>query len=110
MERRLLAMASNELAAAQEQMVLLGRKTARERVASFLLGMVQRGERAGHAGEVVSLPMTRADIADYLGLTTETVSRTFTNLRGGGTISLDGASIVHILDADALEELADTAE
>jgi CRP/FNR family transcriptional regulator, anaerobic regulatory protein len=110
MERRLLSMASNELAAAQEQMVLLGRKTARERVASFLLGMVHRTERAGRPSDVVVLPMTRADIADYLGLTTETVSRTFTSLRTDGVIALDGANRVRILDLEGIEELAETME
>jgi CRP/FNR family transcriptional regulator len=106
-ERRLLAMASNELAAAQEQMVLLGRKTAQERFASFLLGLARREERLGRDGERVRLPMTRADIGDYLGLTTETVSRAFTNLRRRGCIALEGAGTVRLLDRDVLEELAD---
>lgn len=110
MERRLLSMASHELAAAQEQMVLLGRKTARERVASFLLNLARRGERFGRLGDTVTLSMTRTDIADYLGLTTETVSRTFTGLRNDGSIALDGANVVHILDRDALEDAAETAE
>ena len=86
-EKRLMAMASNELAAAQDQMVLLGRKTARERVASFLLSLVRRAERNGDEVESIELPMTRTDIADFLGLTTETASRVFTSLKRDGVIS-----------------------
>ncbi len=108
-ERRLLAMASHELAAAQEQMVLLGRKTAQERVASFLLGLVRRQERLGRDGKAIRLTMTRTDIADYLGLTTETVSRTFTGFRAAGLIELDGTTLVRVLDRAALEEIGETA-
>jgi CRP/FNR family transcriptional regulator len=106
MEKRLLAMASNELAAAQEQMMLLGRKTAHERIASFLLSLARREERSGRDGATLHLPMTRTDIADYLGLTTETASRVFTSLRKRGAIELEAADSVHLADRDALEELA----
>ncbi len=109
MERRLLAMASNELAAAQDQMVVLGRKTAQERVASFLLGLIRRQERLGRDGKAIRLTMTRSDIADYLGLTTETVSRTFTNLRADGFIELDGTTLVRALDREALRHIAEGA-
>ena len=109
MEHRRLAMASNELAAAQEQMLLLGRKTAQERVASFLLKMVRRKEKLGKDAGTLTLPMTRADIADFLGLTIETVSRSFTNLRALGCIALDGAATVKIVDRNELEELAEVA-
>lgn len=108
MERRLLAIASNELAAAQEQMVMLGRKTAQERVASFLLGLSLRQERLGRDANAIRLTMTRTDIADYLGLTTETVSRTFTALRSEGCIELDGTTLVRVLDREALEDIAET--
>jgi CRP/FNR family transcriptional regulator, anaerobic regulatory protein len=107
MERRLLTMASNELAAAQEQMMMLGRKTAQERVASFLLGLICRQERLGRDGKAIRLTMTRSDIADFLGLTTETVSRTFTGLRGEGLIELDGTTLVRVRDRDALRQIAE---
>lgn len=110
MERRLLAMASNELAAAQEQMMLLGRKTAHERIASFLLSLAQRERRYGRDGRRLHLPMTRTDIADYLGLTTETASRVFTSLKKRGTIELDAADSVCLSDPDALEDLASGLE
>lgn len=106
MEKRLLAMASNELAAAQEQMMMLGRKTAHERIASFLLAFAARQERLGGGPNVVRLPMTRTDIADYLGLTTETVSRVFTSLKKRGWIALRSNSEVELSDRDAVEELA----
>jgi len=106
MEKRLLAMASNELAAAQEQMMLLGRKTAHERIASFLLSTADRQERLGGSRDRVQLPMTRSDIADYLGLTTETVSRVFTSLKKRGWILLKSNSEVQVAERDALEELA----
>ena len=80
LEKQLLEVASNELAQAQDQMLLLGRKSAREKVVSFLLSVSERALQRGDAPSPISLPMSRADIADYLGLTLETVSRTFTNL------------------------------
>ena len=88
MEKRLLEVASNELVAAQEQMLLLGRKTARERLASFLLAQSRQGMPCGHSRQRFRLPMTRIDIADYLGLTIETVSRTLTRLCAEGLIDI----------------------
>jgi len=105
-ERRFLDAVNRELVAAQDQMVLLGRKTAHERVASFLLSL---SKRRPSADDSIDLPMTRTDIADYLGLTTETVSRVFTVLKTSGCIAANGSSKVYILDRDALAELADGA-
>jgi CRP/FNR family transcriptional regulator len=96
LERRLLAMVSHELSAAQEQMLLLGRKTAIERVAAFLLNLSSRSARIGWPEDPVHLPMTRADIADYLGLTIETVSRTITALKKDGLIQLRGTDEIAI--------------
>ncbi|MGH6952765.1 MAG: cyclic nucleotide-binding domain-containing protein [Alphaproteobacteria bacterium] len=106
MEKRLLEMASNELATAQDQMMLLGRKTARERLASFLVMLRRRAERRGQASDPLDLPMSRGDIADYLGLTIETVSRTFTELRKLGYIDLPEANRVKFLRPTALEDAA----
>lgn len=103
-ERRFLDIINCELAAAQDQMVLLGRKTAHERLASFLLSLARR---QNNDDDSIDLPMTRTDIADYLGLTTETVSRVFTVLKGSGCIATNGSSKVYILDRNALVELAD---
>jgi len=108
MEKRLLEVASNELVAAQEQMLLLGRKTARERVASFLLARdsVATGEGAAFAARRVSLPMARTDIADYLGLTVETVSRTMTRLRRDRLIEMPSPTEILLRNHAALAQLA----
>lgn len=102
--RRILAELSDELCMAQDQMLLLGRKSATEKVASFLLSLAtgQDGDVAAH----IDLPMGRGDIADYLGLTVETVSRTFTKLRNDGLIALPSPNSVEVLDAEQLEEVA----
>jgi CRP/FNR family transcriptional regulator len=105
LERRLLETACNELAAAQEQMLLLGRKTARERLASFLVARA-RDLAPCSTGQHLHLPMTRAEIADYLGLTIETVSRTFTRFRAEKRISTPSNSEVLLLDRAWLDEVA----
>lgn len=107
LERRLLGAASNELVAAQDQMLLLGRKTAREKVASFLLRLSRRAVERGESADPVYLPMSRADIADYLGLTTETVSRTITGLRANGAIELLASDRISLADFAALRDLAE---
>lgn len=104
MARRLLAAMANELRMAQDQMLLLGRKSAPEKVASFLLSLAVHGD--GDCDDHVDLPMGRGDIADYLGLTVETVSRTFTRLKNDGLIALPTPASVRILDGGKLEELA----
>jgi CRP/FNR family transcriptional regulator len=106
MERRLLETAANELVVAQEQMLLLGRKTARERLASFLLAQAADLRPCGQQGERLHLPMNRTDIADYLGLTIETVSRTMTWLKAQKLIALPTPSEVLLLDRDRLEAVA----
>lgn len=95
-ERELLARARSELAAAQEQMLVLGRKTARERLATFLIRLA--GRAGTESGGPLHLFMSRADIADYLGLTVETVSRTLGTFRREGLVHLEGRSTVHIPD------------
>jgi CRP/FNR family nitrogen fixation transcriptional regulator len=78
----LLCLTTNNLQHAEEHMLLLGRKTALERVAAFLLEMDRRLTGA----DIIVLPMCRRDIADYLGLTLETVSRALSNLHGRGIL------------------------
>jgi CRP/FNR family transcriptional regulator len=97
---------SEELAAAHDLLLTTGQRSAAERVATFLLATVRRCRRAGQDATVIDLPMTRADIGDFLGLTIETVSRTFTKLRQLGVIDLAQSARVHVLDIDALEGLA----
>ena len=104
-EHRLLGEAAHELVAAQDQMLLLGRKTSVERLASFLLSLSQRARRHGLPDNPVALTMSRTDIADFLGLTTETVSRTFTKLRNAKVIALEGNDTVRLVDMTALSGL-----
>ena len=104
MERELYRMAAHELAAAQQQFVLLGRKTATERLASFLLLLSERAGRSGaQCCQTIRLPMSRSDIADYLGLTKETVSRVISALKRDRIVRLDSLDVVEILDRGRLE-------
>jgi CRP/FNR family transcriptional regulator len=107
MEKRLLTMASNELVNVQEQMLLLGRKSAREKLTSFLLSLSRRAAGRGQPDNPVELPMCRADIADFLGLTTETVSRTFTALKTTGVIRLLSNERVELQDPNCLRDLSE---
>lgn len=98
----LLERAVRSLGRSREKAVALGRKTAPERVADFLLSMAGRiGVQEGDT-QVLILPMSRRDIADSLGLTIETVSRQFGELRTAGLIATSGRSQVRILDREAL--------
>lgn len=102
LEDKLLQVASHELVIAQERMLLLGRKTARERVASFLLDLAPP---CGETG-LIMLPMTRTDIADYLGLTIETVSRTLSAFRRERRIDMKVPNQVTLLDRSGLMHIA----
>lgn len=108
MEHRLLQQTLKELDDAREWMLTLGRKTASEKVASFLFMIAVQidpthdPERDGET--TFDLPLTRGEIADFLGITIETVSRQMTKLRKAGLISLDGTRRVTIPDIQALRE------
>jgi CRP/FNR family transcriptional regulator len=106
MEKRLLEATQQRLAAAQDQMMLLGRKTPMEKLASFLLDASARARLAGRPDNPIVLAMSRGDIADYLGLTVETVSRSFSRLKADKVISLPEPTLVRLLDQERLEELA----
>jgi CRP/FNR family transcriptional regulator, nitrogen fixation regulation protein len=101
LERAIWEAARRELERTQEHLLVLGRKTACEKVASFLMGLAQR-ERA----ERVVMPMSRQDMADYLGLTIETVSRMLTQLQGQSVVQFDGCRKFKVTRWDALEEMA----
>jgi len=102
MVRELLTRTMIGLRHTQDHLLLLGRKNALERLAAFLL------EMSGRSGstEVLDLAMPRHDIADYLGLTLETVSRMFAELKEMGQIRLESARRVHLLDAAKLKAMA----
>jgi CRP/FNR family nitrogen fixation transcriptional regulator len=94
-------MTAHSLRHAEDHMLLLGRKTALERVATFLLEMDARLVRTG----MMALPMGRRDIGDYLGLTLETVSRTFSDLSDKGIVALTGARQVVLRNRPRLASL-----
>jgi CRP-like cAMP-binding protein len=100
--RDLLNLTMVGLRQTQEHLLLLGRKNALERVAAFLLDTAKRTKSAS----VVDLAMARHDIADYLGLTLETVSRMFAELKERGAIKLEGARRVHLLDKEQLAAMS----
>ncbi|HUO23067.1 MAG TPA: helix-turn-helix domain-containing protein [Caulobacteraceae bacterium] len=94
-----------KLQRAEAHVIMLGRQSACERVASFLLDMRGRMIRAGFDGDGISLPMTRQDIADYLGLTIETVSRTFSQLQVSGMIELPSRRSVVVRNLAAMDRI-----
>lgn len=87
----------------QNQLMTTGRTTAREKVASFLIEM--SGRSLG-GNERIELPISRYDIADYLAISAETVSRALSSLQNSGLIDLAGARLIRIADADALRNRA----
>ncbi len=96
-------LALQSLSHAQRHLLVLGRQNATERVAAFLVDMA---DRQGDLDRI-DLPMTRSDIADYLGLTIETVSRIFTKFRSKGVIRLNGAREVVILKRQLLIDISE---
>lgn len=96
----------DEMAAAQDQMVLLSCKNAEERICSFLLKYLRRTMSEGALQPIVDLPMTRLDMGDYLGLTIETVSRTITKLTSKGVLSPAGRHSLRIIKPEMLAQLA----
>ena len=105
LENRLLRQVLKELDEARQWMLVLGRMTAKEKVASFL-GLISDHIDPEHEGDSVTfeLPLSRAEIADYLGLTIETVSRQFTALRKEGLIEIEGNRHIVVPDREALKD------
>ena len=112
LQSRLFQHTLDELDAARDWMLLLGRKTAEEKVASFLLMLARRSLLIGcqHTSApgmaAFALPLTRADIADYLGLTIETVSRQLTRLKSGNVIRLSSNRQIMVPDMARLTQVA----
>lgn len=103
----MMRLLSTELADTREQLLSLGRKSAMEKLATFMVRIVMRNKRNGIDSNSIHLPMTRSEIADYLGLTVETVSRNFTKLKESTVIRLCSNSVVEVLDVSRLEAIAD---
>lgn len=111
-EHRLFQHTLDELDAAQEWMLLLGRKSAEEKVASFLLMVARRMQFVGcqplpGSAATFELPLARSDIADFLGLTIETVSRQFTRLKMDSSIALEGSRTIAVLDLPRLQAISE---
>ncbi len=108
--QRLLRAALREISAMQDHFMMLARKSAMEKVASFLIVLSHRtGTPVGNY-TTFSLPMSRADIADFLGLTIETISRSLSILRKHGTITLETPQIVLVQDMQALIDAAQATD
>ncbi|MFC3712999.1 Crp/Fnr family transcriptional regulator [Sphingoaurantiacus capsulatus] len=112
LERDLLERTMAELDRTRQWMLLLGRKSAEEKVASFLLNIAERLRPEGCTGrsdgpQTYVLPLTRGQIADVLGLTIETVSRQMTRLKSAGVIALPSIREVTLLRPDLLEAMAE---
>ena len=101
--RSLCDLMLRDLAHAQTRMLLLGRMTASERVASFLLEVFERRD----ASRAVELPMSRTDVADYLGLTIETVCRVLSAFKRDGVIAIPNAHRIELRDRAALEAIVE---
>ncbi|PZN15414.1 MAG: hypothetical protein DIU63_08160 [Proteobacteria bacterium] len=106
--QRFLRLAALELAATRDHMLCLAAKSAESKIAAFLLALSRRNAELGEDPNQIKLPMTRLDIADYLGLTIETVSRTLSKFRRNGLIDLPRATLVVLLDRKGLAALADS--
>ncbi|WP_246299882.1 Crp/Fnr family transcriptional regulator [Sinorhizobium psoraleae] len=108
LQEQLVSKLRDEMTAAQDQTVLLSRRSADEKLANFLLMMRQRGNSEHRS--IIELPMTRLDIANYLGMTIETVSRTITKLANSGIIEGAGRRSIKILKMETLRLLAEGDE
>ncbi|NZA28479.1 Crp/Fnr family transcriptional regulator [Luteimonas sp. SJ-92] len=106
LEAGMLRQACAELDATRSSLMTLARLTPVERLAGFLLDMAMRQQRLGASADRVDLPMTRNDIADHLGLTIETVSRSFTRLKQDGMIEFDAPRLITLLQPARLRALA----
>lgn len=107
---KLLVMTTHQLANMGTHFAVLGCKSAMEKVASFLLVLTTRYADEDALSATFSLPMTRSEIGDYLGLTIETVSRTLSKLKIAGVVEMPKTSIVHIPDIIQLEQIAECDE
>ncbi|WEK06675.1 MAG: helix-turn-helix domain-containing protein [Candidatus Devosia phytovorans] len=99
--RSMLKVALDSLVRAQEHLMVLGRQNSMEKVAAFLLDLAERQK----TDRVVDLSMQRADIADYLGLSLETVSRILTRLKCAGTIRIPHVKHIELVDFEELDYL-----
>jgi len=108
-QRRLSEMASRDLVKAQNQILMLSRRTAKEKIAAFILMLSGTAPARGQPANTVRLPMNRSDIGDYLGISRETVSRVFSELKASGAIRFRSSAAVELADTGMLGALAGIA-
>ena len=104
-QRSLMSLLSRDLWAAQNHLIMLGRQSAKERVVSFLLALAER--KGTENGGTVEVPMGRQDIADYLGLTIETVCRTVSELKRMRLIAVPNRTQITLCNIEKLQEIAE---
>ena len=104
--KELLHMTSHELTLAQDRIGVLGKLNANQRMAAFILNVSKQRARIGWQDNPISLPMMRQDIADYLGLTLETVSREFTKLKTSNLIKVLSSSQIYLRDKAGLSVIS----
>jgi CRP/FNR family transcriptional regulator, anaerobic regulatory protein len=107
LQRHFFALMSREITSDQKLITMLSKNSAEERVATLLVSISARNARRNLSGTRFRLPMSRADIGNYLGLTVETVSRVFSRFQNQGLLEVDKKEIA-ILDLDKLKEMANT--
>ena len=104
--KELLHMTSHELTLAQDRIGVLGKLNANQRMAAFILNISKQRARIGWQDNPISLPMLRQDIADYLGLTLETVSRELTKLKTSNLIKVLSSSQIYLRDKASLSVIS----
>ena len=104
--KELLHMTSHELTLAQDRIGILGKLNANQRMAAFILNISKQRARIGWQDNPISLPMVRQDIADYLGLTLETVSRELTKLKTSNLIKVLSSSQIYLRDKASLSVIS----
>ena len=104
--KELLHMTSHELTLAQDRIGILGKLNANQRMAAFILNISKQRARIGWQDNPISLPMMRQDIADYLGLTLETVSRELTKLKTSNLIKVLSSSQIYLRDKASLSVIS----
>lgn len=109
LQRHFFQLMSREIQSDQQLMLLLTKKPADERVASFLLNLSSRYSRRGLSANALRLPMSRNDIGNYLGLAVETVSRIFTRLQASGVLEVQGKEI-RVMRRDVLCQMANVQD
>ena len=109
LDHALLRRTMSSLNDARDRMLTLGKRTAPERIAGFLLDLARRAAEDGHGdSSALQIPISRGDMADYLGLTIETVSRQLTRFKAMGAISLvKGGRSIDVMDMAILRSIAD---